>query len=46
MGYSFKRYKMNYNYESFSKKMLYEPNRKSNKISVDKGSEFYKRSIK
>ena len=44
MGYFFKRQKSNYNTNAFQK-MLKECNRKPN-IWIDKGSEFYDRSMK
>ena len=45
MGCSFERSKMYYNYQCFSEN-LDESNCKPNKIWLDKGSEFYNRSMK
>ena len=45
IGSSFQRQKRNYNINAFQK-MLYESDRKINKIWVDKGSEFDNTSIK
>ena len=45
IGSSFQRQKRNYNTNAFQK-MLYESDRKINKIWVDKGSEFDNTSIK
>ena len=46
MGCSFKRQKKVLQSLMFFKKISNEPGRKLNKIRVDKGSEFYKRSVK
>ena len=45
MDYSFKRWKKYYNSNAFQK-ILEESNRKPNTVWVDKGSDFYNRSIK
>ena len=45
MGYSFKRQKMYYNYQDFSRDFKWI-SRKAKKICADKGTQFYNRSIK
>ena len=46
MGYSFEIQERLCNFVNTFQKILDESNRKSNKLWVDKGSEFYNRSMK
>ena len=46
MGYSFKRQKMYYNYQGFSRDFKWIKPQSKKKICADKGTQFYNRSIK